>query len=474
MKTTKQSSVRVRFAPSPTGYLHIGSLRTALFNWLFAKHYQGTFLLRIEDTDQERSTKIYETSILDSLAWTGIVPDEPIVYQFARLPIHKKIVEQLLQEKKAYKCFCSEQKLQEKKDLAVSKQQTYRYDKTCRNLAQDKQDASQPYVVRFAIDISGDTFTFHDAIKGDVTVPSDQIDDMVILRSDGTVTYNFAVVQDDHDAHVSHVIRGEDHLLNTVKQILLYQVLGYQVPVFAHIPLILGDRGQKLSKRDAITSVVEYQKEGYLADALCNYLVRLGWSYGDQEIFTFEQMVQSFTLEGVHKSGAKFDLEKLRWVNAQYIKQQSPAQLIELMRKNMHFDFDAATPAWQEQDRLRWIELYQDRVHTLQELLAELKNAYALPESYDWDSLRKIVAKDSIVILQLLQQEFENAEFTKEQLTQIVKEFCKSHEYKMAQIAQLLRFALLGTISGPSVFDMMVLFGKREVGRRMSQVIALL
>lgn len=472
MKDLKQSSVRIRFAPSPTGYLHIGSLRTALFNWLFARRYGGAFLLRIEDTDRERSTKEYEESILKSLAWTGIMPDEPIVYQFERLPIHTDIVDQLIQEKKAYKCFCSEAKLQEKKERALSKQQTYQYDKACRALEQDHLD--QPYVVRFSINIPGETFTFHDEIKGDVTVPGEQIDDFVILRSDRTVTYNFAVVQDDHDMRITHVIRGEDHLLNTVKQILLYQALGYDVPAFAHIPLILGDRGQKLSKRDAITSVVEYQKEGYLADALCNYLVRLGWSHGDQEIFTVQEMTSFFALAEVHKSGAKFDLEKLRWMNAQYIKQQTPEQIIQLLEQNMSKNLVALTPDWKESDRLEWIQLYQDRVHTLQELFDEIVKAYSLPTSYDRDSLRKIIAKDSIVILQLLQQELENVEFEKQQLSQLVKEFCQSHEYKVSNIAQLLRFALLGTISGPSVFDMMVLFGKREVRRRMSHVIALM
>ncbi len=474
MKDLKRSAVRVRFAPSPTGYLHIGSLRSALFNWLFARRYDGVFLLRIEDTDRERSTKEYEESILKSLAWTGIMPDEPIVYQFERLGVHTDIVNRLIQEKKAYKCFCSETQLQEKKDRAVSKQQTYQYDKACRLLEPSENSSDQAYVVRFAIHIPDETFTFHDEIKGNVTVPFEQIDDFVILRSDGSATYNFAVVQDDHDMKVTHVIRGEDHLLNTVKQILLYQALGYDVPIFAHIPLILGDRGQKLSKRDAVTSVVEYQKEGYLAEALCNYLVRLGWSHGDQEIFTIEEMTSFFSLADVHSSGAKFDLEKLRWMNAQYLKQKTPEQIVELIDQNLSKNLVMLTPEWKDADRLQWIQLYQDRVHTLQELFDEIVRAYSLPANYDRDSLRKIIAKDSIVILQLLQQELENVEFEKQQLSKMIKDFCQSHEYKVANIAQLLRFALLGTISGPSVFDMMVLFGKREVRKRMSHVIALM
>lgn len=474
MKQGTDSSVRVRFAPSPTGALHIGSLRAALFNWLFARHHKGLFLVRIEDTDRQRSTKEYEESILKSLEWTGITSDEPIIYQYGRLSIHKKIVDKLLKEGKAYKCFCSQDVLQQKKEKAIDKQQTYQYDKKCRVVEDNSQDSKKPFVIRFKVDIQNDTFTLHDQVRGEVTIPSEQIDDFIILRSDDTVTYNLAVVQDDHDMNISHVIRGEDHLLNTAKQMLLYQALGYQAPVFAHIPLILGDRGQKLSKRDAATSVIDYQKDGYIAEALCNYLVRLGWAHGDQELFTQKELVKLFTLEAVHKSGAKFDIEKLRWMNAQYIKQATPEQLIDLCRDSLGLDLVLATGDWNDQQRVAWIKLYQDRVHTLKELYDFIGGAYVLPTSYDKESLRKIIEKDSIVILQLLQQEFEHVEFNQELLTSLIKAFCKTHEYKMAQIAQLLRFALLGTVSGPSVFDMMMLFGKKEVQRRMSHVISML
>ena len=472
MKDQKHVPVRVRFAPSPTGYLHIGSLRTALFNWLFAKHYKGTFLVRVEDTDRQRSTKEYEDSILKSLAWTGIVADESIVYQFDRLPIHKQIVDSLLQQEKAYKCFCPADMLQAKKEKMINQDQTYQYDKTCRTLQEEK--AGQPYVVRFRTDISEETFTFHDAIRGDVTIPAEQIDDFIILRSDDTVTYNLAVVKDDHDMQISHVIRGEDHLLNTVKQILLYQALGYQVPVFAHIPLILGDRGQKLSKRDAITSVVEYQKQGYLAQALCNYLVRLGWAHGDQELFSQQEMIDLFTLDGVHKSGAKFDQAKLDWLNEHYIKKLSIQNIIDTFKTNLSKDIVQETPTWSEYTRSSWIILYQERARTLQELYTDVVKAYSLPESYDLEGLRKIIAKDSIVVLQLLQQELESVEFDKDQLLSLIKGFCKTHEYKMSQIAQLLRCALLGSVSGPSVFDMMMLLGKKEVQQRISHMISLL
>ena len=472
MKQDTDSSVRVRFAPSPTGSLHIGSLRAALFNWLFARHNKGLFLVRIEDTDRQRSTKEFEESILKSLEWTGITSDEPIIYQYDRLSIHKKIIDKLLDDGKAYKCFCSQEELQQKKEKAIDQQQTYQYDKKCRAVDTSNQDSAQPFVIRFKVDIQNDVFTLYDQIRGEVTIPAEQIDDFIILRSDDTVTYNLAVVKDDHDMHISHVIRGEDHLLNTVKQMLLYDALGYKIPVFAHIPLILGDRGQKLSKRDAATSVIDYQKDGYLAEALCNYLVRLGWSHGNQELFTAEELIKLFTLDGVHKSGAKFDIEKLRWMNAQYIKQATPEQLINLCKDSLGLDLVLATSDWSEQQRITWVMLYQDRVHTLKELYDYIGGAYVLPASHDKESLRKIIEKDSIVILQLLQQEFEHVEFSKELLLSLIKAFCKTHEYKMAQIAQLLRFALLGTVSGPSVFDMMVLFGKKEVQRRMSHVIS--
>lgn len=472
MKQTKDSSVRVRFAPSPTGHLHIGSLRTALFNWLFARHYGGTFLVRIEDTDRQRSTKEFEQSILQSLEWTGITPDEEIIYQFDRLETHKQVVEKLLQEGKAYKCFCPELELTAKKEAAIGRQETYQYDKSCRILSQDQNYQDQPYVVRFAVDITGDTFSFMDEIKGEVTIPSVQVDDFIILRSDDTVTYNFAVVQDDHDMKVSHVIRGEDHLLNTVKQILLYQALGYQVPKFAHIPLILGPSGQKMSKRDGSTSVVEYKRDGYLAQALCNYLVRLGWAHGDQEIFTIEEMVKYFSLDGVHKSGAKFDKEKLNWMNSVYIKEKMPEDIFELFKKNLDEDPASATEYWSEQDCLAWIALYQDRVHTLRELYQEIVTAYSLPAAYDWDALGQIIENDQKDILQLLQHLFETTDFEKQILLKAVKELCKEHGYKMAQIAQFLRFVLLGTLSGPSVFDMIILFGKQEVQKRIKKVLA--
>lgn len=472
MKIENNSQARVRFAPSPTGHLHIGSLRTALFNWLFARHYKGAFLIRIEDTDVARSTKEYEASLMESLKWTGIVSDGQLMHQAARLDIYKKVAEDLVSQGKAYKCFCTQEELQKKRERAEAAQQSYQYDRTCRNLKPSAEHEAKPYVIRFKVLIDTPEFIFEDRIKGAVSIPSEQIDDYVILRSDGTVTYNFAVVVDDQEMAITHIIRGEEHLFNTPKQILLYQALGYQAPIFAHIPLILGPSGQKLSKRDGATSVVEYKKEGYLAAALCNYLVRLGWAHGDQEIFSQAEMIQYFSLDHIHASGAKFDIEKLKWVNGFYIKKLTADEILQILKEDLEKDLKAVTADWTDAQRAGCITLYQDRVATLKELYDYILKVYFLPVAYDWENLRKLIAKDSVIILQLLQQEFGNLEFEKNKIQEKVKAFCKSNDYKMSDITQLLRFAMIGVLSGPSVFEMMALLGKQEVQKRISMVIA--
>lgn len=472
MTLPTNQTVRVRFAPSPTGHLHIGSLRTALFNWLFARHHGGIFLIRIEDTDLERSTQEYENSLMQSLAWVGINSDEPILHQSQRFALYKKVADQLLAAGKAYKCFCSEEELQKKRERTVARQDTYQYDKTCRDLNPDLALTNRPYVVRFKVETEGSFFVFKDLIKGEVSIPYDQIDDFVLLRSDGIVTYNFAVVVDDAESKITHIIRGEEHLFNTPKQILLNQALGHLVPEFAHIPLILGTSGQKLSKRDGATSVIEYKLNGFLPQALCNYLVRLGWAFGDQEIFTSQEMIAHFSLAGVHRSGAQFDVEKLTWMNGQYIKKLTPDQIIELFLTDLQKDFVKTTQDWTDGQRKAWIVLYQDRVGTLKQLYDLIVQSYFLPETYDWENLRKLIAKDAVIILQLLQQELSTIEFERTKLSDRIKAFCKTHDYKMAEISQLLRFALIGSLSGPSVFDMMVLLGSVEVKKRILVVLA--
>jgi len=327
----KNNNVRVRFAPSPTGYLHIGNLRTALFNWLFARHYDGTFLVRLEDTDRERSTKEYADSLFDILEWIGLTSDEPVIKQTDRFGEYKQLIEQLLEQGKAYRCFCSSEEIEARQKAAGLDPAYAGYDSFCANGTHGKNDSSKPYVIRFKIPRNIEEITFNDLIRGQITVKTAELDDFVIARSDGTPTYNFVVVIDDAAMRITHVIRGEDHISNTPKQIFLYQAFGYKVPQFAHMPLILGPSGARLSKREAATSVVDYRGEGYLPDALINYLARLGWSHGDQEIFTRQELIDYFTIDNVGKKGSIFDKEKLDWVNGLYMRQVANVKLHKLL-----------------------------------------------------------------------------------------------------------------------------------------------
>ena len=320
-----KNSIRVRFAPSPTGHLHIGGLRTAFFNWLFARHNNGVFLLRIEDTDVERSTKEYLDSILATFDWVNLPSDEPIVIQSQRIAEHTALIAQLLKEGKAYRCYCSQEQVAERYKGQGSGDEFIKYDGRCRNAA---EQPGVPAAIRFALPAGRTTVAFDDLIRGRVEVGIDQLDDFIIARSDGTPMYNFVVVVDDAHMRISHIIRGEEHISNTPKQLLLYEALGFPVPFFAHTPMILGPDGNKLSKRDAATSVLEYRQEGYLPDALLNYLVRLSWAHGDQEIFTREELISYFTLDHVGKKGAIFDPQKLSWVNSVYMRAKDSARVI--------------------------------------------------------------------------------------------------------------------------------------------------
>ena len=299
MQKSNTQHVRVRFAPSPTGHLHIGGLRAAIFNWLFARHHKGTFLLRIEDTDRERSKQEYTDAILDAFAWMGITSDEPLIIQSERINAHIVVIKKLLEEGKAYRCYCSQEEVLQRHVDAGGDAHFVKYDGKCR--FQTSQDRVGEHVVRFAIPSSVQHISFDDMIRGPITVASDELDDFIIARSDYSPMYNFVVVVDDAFMKITHVIRGEDHISNTPKQILLYQACGYEIPQFAHAPNILGPSGKKLSKREAAASVLEYRTMGYLPQALCNYLVRLGWSHGDQEVFSEQELIACFSLDAVGK-----------------------------------------------------------------------------------------------------------------------------------------------------------------------------
>ena len=302
--------VRVRFAPSPTGHLHIGGLRTALFNWLFARHNGGAYLLRIEDTDVSRDKAEYVDSIFGSFAWTGIMPDEQPVIQSTRIAEHQQVIEQLISQKKAYKCYCAPDDHVRRLQARGIDTLFVKYDSYCRIRSASPDDTHKPYAVRFAIAVGRESVIFDDLIRGRVEIPIDQLDDFVLARSAGGPMYNFVVVVDDAFMRISHIIRAEEHLVNTPKQILLYEACNYPIPQFAHVPLILGPSGDKLSKRDGAVSVLEYRQAGYLPAALINYLARLGWAHGDQEIFSVDELVNCFSLEAIGKKGAIFDPQK--------------------------------------------------------------------------------------------------------------------------------------------------------------------
>ncbi|GMU19625.1 MAG: hypothetical protein AMXMBFR12_08170 [Candidatus Babeliales bacterium] len=336
-------SVRVRFAPSPTGHLHIGGMRSAIFNWLFARHYNGAFLLRIEDTDVERSKKEYTDSILASFAWMHVDWDEPVVIQSERIARHKEVAAQLLAQGKAYYCTCSQEQVVERiKNKPGFDENFIKYDGFCR----DKKNNSG--AIRFRIPNNCQAIKWHDLIRDEIRIEPDQLDDFIIVRSDGTPMYNFVVVVDDADMRITHVIRGEEHIANTPKQILLYQACNFKLPEFAHLPMSLGSDGSKLSKRDAATGVFEYKAAGYLPDALFNYLVRLGWAHGDQEIFTKDEMITYFDLAHVGKKGAIFDQQKLDWLNGVYMRDTLDVQLLDIILKDIQPTLLTDLPKWHQ------------------------------------------------------------------------------------------------------------------------------
>ncbi|MBL0140659.1 MAG: glutamate--tRNA ligase [Betaproteobacteria bacterium] len=322
--------IRTRFAPSPTGYLHIGGARTALLCWAYARRHGGKFILRVEDTDQERSTQASVRAILDGLSWLGIDWDEGPFYQMERLARYREIAEQLVREGKAYRCYCTKDELDAMREAQVARGEKPRYDRRWRD-STDTPPPGRPAVIRFKNPLEG-AVTWNDLVKGPVTVSNEELDDLVLLRGDAVPAYNFGVVVDDVDMAMTHVIRGDDHVNNTPRQINLYRALGAQVPLFAHMPMILGADGQRLSKRHGAVSVLQYRDEGYLPDALVNYLARLGWSHGDEEVFSREQLVEWFDLEHVSRSPARWDPEKLRWLNGEYLKRIPAEALVEGIR----------------------------------------------------------------------------------------------------------------------------------------------
>lgn len=461
------SDLRVRFAPSPTGYLHIGGARTALFNYLLAQKEQGTFVLRIEDTDVVRSTQESVDAILNAMEWLGLKCDEGPIYQSDRFDIYKQKVQQLLDEGKAYRCYCTPEELDAKRELARAEGRKPKYDGTCRNRSDQPTDL--PYVVRFKLPEDREETTFNDRIKGNISFRHEELDDLIIQRTDGTPTYNFVVVIDDAEMGINLVVRGDDHINNTPRQILLYEALGYPVPEFAHVPMILGSDKKRLSKRHGATSVMAYQEMGYLPEALVNYLVRLGWSFGDEEIFSMADLIEKFSLDNVGRSAGVFNPEKLLWLNSHYIKTGDPQKLAELLKPFLSekgIDFKAGP------DLVEVVKSLQERSSTLVEMATGAEFYYADPVSYDEKGEKKFIKAENKQLYGVILDKLMSCdEFIEEKLENSFAEILEETQLKFGKVAQPLRFALTGGAASPGIYDILQILGKERSLKRVRQAI---
>ena len=458
--------IRVRFAPSPTGYMHIGNLRAALFNWLFAQHTHGQFLLRIEDTDLERSRP--DTLMQFLRRWLGLVFEsaETPVIQSSRIDRHKEVAHQLVANGHAYRCYCTQEELRERLGANAATGEHYtRYDERCRNL-DPKIILDKPYVIRFKIPETPE-FTFTDLIRGSITFKREQLDDFIIVRSDGTPIYNFVVIVDDADMHITHIIRGEDHIPNTPKQILLYQAAGFPVPEFAHLPMILAANGNRLSKRDAVVGVLDYKKSGFLAEALCNYLVRLGWAHGDQEIFSPQELAQFFTLSEVGKKSAIFDIKKLEWMNSVYLRKTAPEQLLAFIVRDVDPDFRTRLSHLSDAAVYAYITLFAVRANTLLELIETIYQVQQQPTAEQLAELRNVPDKARTAVLELADQLKSVETITAATAKELIKKLCERNAIKLPDIAQPLRIILTGKTTSPGIFELLEVLGIDESLKRL-------
>jgi glutamyl-tRNA synthetase len=473
MSHQTQKEIRVRFAPSPTGNLHIGGARSAIFNWLFARHMGGKYLLRIEDTDRERYKPEYTDSIVGALAWLGIDHDEHVLIQSSRFSEHQKVIQMLLDTGKAYRCYCTQDEVRERlKSRPDYSEEFSMYDGMCRHRKPSHEDDGKPYAVRFAIPHEEKEVTFNDLIRGPITFNLDQFDDFIIARSDGIPMYNLVVVLDDAFMRITHVIRGEEHTSNTPKQILLYRACGYEVPHFAHLPLILGPTGAKLSKRDAATSVLDYRAMGYLPEALFNYLVRLGWAHGDQEIFTRQELIEHFSLEHVGKKGAIFDMTKLDWLNGVYIREMESKKLLEYTVAYVQPDLRQHCAPWTDEQLIKLIDAYKERVKTLKELAQTIIHLHRGPDLYDSVALTEWIKPETQVHLKRLREVLQDQKvFAHDQLAEALKALCKDLGIKLVALAQPVRIALTGTSASPGIFVVLEVIGQHESVQRVSRLL---
>ncbi len=463
-------NVRVRFAPSPTGALHIGGVRTALFNWLFARHHGGRFILRIEDTDQTRSTDESIRIILDGMRWLGLDWDEGPFRQTERMAIYREHVDLLLKRGKAYYCYCTPEELETRRKEALASGRPPKYDRKCRSLK--TPIAGRTPAVRFLSSDEGTTIV-RDLIRGGVSFENQQLDDLIIQRSDGFPTYNFAVVVDDVTMSITHVIRGDDHLNNTPRQIQLYQALGYEPPAFAHLPMILGPDKTKLSKRHGATAVTEYKDLGYLPEALVNYLARLGWSSGDQEIFSIEELIAKFSLENVGKAAAVFNPEKLLWLNHHYIQQADPGRLAGLLLELLQKDGIVAAGNELDRDWLqKLVRILTERSHTLAEMKTAAIPFVAEEIKMDEKARAKHLTPDVAPLLSELANRLKTVNpFSHIEIEKIFNAMVTEKGLKLGKLAQPVRVALTGGTVSPGIFDVLEVMGPEKTIKRIESAL---
>jgi len=461
-------TVVTRFAPSPTGFLHIGGARTALFNWLYAKHHGGIFRLRIEDTDRQRSTKEAIEAIIDGLKWLGLNWDDETVFQFARAPRHAEVALQMLKQGKAYYCYCTPEELDQMREAAKAAGKPMRYDGRWRDRDPKDAPAGVKPVVRLKAPTSGETVV-QDKVQGEVRVANEQLDDMVLLRSDGTPTYMHSVVVDDHDMGITHVIRGDDHLTNTFRQLQIYQAMGWAPPSFAHIPLIHGADGAKLSKRHGALGVEAYRDMGYLPEALRNYLLRLGWGHGDDEIISTEQAIQWFDLDAVGRGPSRFDFAKLDNLNGHYLRQTDDARLAQDVAQRLGVSGDAAI----EQRLAAGMGGLKARAKTLKEL-ADNAKFYTLkrPLTPDDKARAQLTGDGSRVLKDLRTQLAAAPTWIAADLESLARTFAEAKGIKLGQVAQPLRAALTCATTSPPIFEVMQVLGRDETLGRIDDASA--
>ncbi len=456
-------SVVTRFAPSPTGYLHIGGLRTALFSWLTAKHNNGKFLLRIEDTDLSRNSQEALNAIIEAFDWVGLGYDGEVEYQSKRFDLYKKYIEQLLQEGKAYKCYMTKDELDALRQEQMQRGERPHYDGRYRDFKGVPPEGIEP-VIRIKAPQDG-VIAFDDGIKGHIEIAASEVDDFIIARSDGTPTYNFVVAIDDATMGMTDVIRGDDHLYNTPKQIVVYNALGFKIPKFYHVAMINNEQGKKLSKRDGATDVMEYKKMGYLPEALLNFLVRLGWSHGDQEIFSLEEMIELFDPSDINPSASSYNLDKLLWLNAHYIKNKPDSELIELLK-----DFDIDLSSHPKATEI--LTATKERGKTLVELAEQIRLITTPPSHYDEKAAKKAFKGDAKEILRefasMLQ---ERQPSSKEEYHNIMQEIVDKKEIGFGKIGMPLRVSLLGSMTGAGMDEVMSILGVDETINRIDNAI---